>query len=327
MICTGKLSLVIEDVPQTWIFEHFAMLPEKLSGRIKIKSIFNPNDHQPSMFIFFYNATNCWWFKDFSTGKTGPGFKMVMEMYNYSYWEAVDLIIDEYQNYIENNEYSSIARKPSENYRVSDHKVRLSWNVLDAAYYNSFNIGSKLLEQYDVRPLQGYTMQSSLNPDKKLEFGGDYTYGYFKYGELCKIYAPKKTEGKHVSVKKEVLGDNYDSPKNKIALVVSSLKDGLSLKSLNLNIDFFCYVSETALIPDDDMDIILRNYKAVGTMLDNDDAGIKAMVKYNEIFQVPGILLPMSKDISDSVRDFKPKKVIEYIVPKLDKLLNYSISL
>ena len=48
-------------------------------------------------------------------------------------------------------------------------------------------------------------------------------------------------------------------------------------------------------------------------MFDNDSAGIKAMEKYQELYGLPSILLPMEKDLSDSVKKHGKKAVKEIL--------------
>ena len=54
MISTKILIPDIKSVPVTWVFEHYCRLDQKLTGQdIKIKSVFNPSERTPSMFIYF----------------------------------------------------------------------------------------------------------------------------------------------------------------------------------------------------------------------------------------------------------------------------------
>jgi DNA primase len=58
-------------------------------------------------------------------------------------------------------------------------------------------------------------------------------------------------------------------------------------------------------------------------MFDNDESGVKAMQKYKEKYPfVKVALLPLSKDISDSIKDHGAKKVREHLVPILNKKIN-----
>ena len=70
------------------------------------------------------------------------------------------------------------------------------------------------------------------------------------------------------------------------------------------------------------MNEYLKKYKNIIVLFDYDDAGIKAMERYKELY--PSVLtavLPMSKDPSDSIRDFGAKEVYNRLVPILNRKL------
>jgi len=50
-------------------------------------------------------------------------------------------------------------------------------------------------------------------------------------------------------------------------------------------------------------------FKGICTLFDNDKAGIEAMQKYTDKYQVKGIVLPLSKDLTDSMKDHGLSKV------------------
>jgi DNA primase len=50
-------------------------------------------------------------------------------------------------------------------------------------------------------------------------------------------------------------------------------------------------------------------HKEKYTIFDNDSAGIKAMQSYDDWYGIPYLVLPLSKDISDSVKEYGAKKV------------------
>ena len=54
-----------------------------------------------------------------------------------------------------------------------------------------------------------------------------------------------------------------------------------------------------------------KKYKDICVVFDNDEAGIKAAQKYQERYGISYVVLDMSKDLSDSVRDFGIQKVKE----------------
>jgi DNA primase len=61
-------------------------------------------------------------------------------------------------------------------------------------------------------------------------------------------------------------------------------------------------------------------------MFDNDEAGIRAMQKYRETYNVSPILLDMSKDLSDSIRDHGAKEVRNRLVPMINRKISETMS-
>ena len=60
----------INDIPTTWILEHYLNLPYKLTGQtVKIKSLFNVKDKDPSLVFYWWHDRYV--FKDFSSGQKG----------------------------------------------------------------------------------------------------------------------------------------------------------------------------------------------------------------------------------------------------------------
>jgi DNA primase len=94
----------------------------------------------------------------------------------------------------------------------------------------------------------------------------------------------------------------------------------MSIKSLKLNIDVVAPDSENTMIKQDVMEELRDKYDKIIVMFDFDNAGIEAMQKYKEKFPfIETTVLPMSKDISDSIKDYGAKEVRNRLVPILDK--------
>ena len=94
MLRTKNLICHYSEVPNTWVFEHYLPLPERLHGQdVKIKSVFNPNDKTPSLFVYYSQTTTKYKFKDFSTGKQGDAITLVKELFNITRpYEAIQKI-------------------------------------------------------------------------------------------------------------------------------------------------------------------------------------------------------------------------------------------
>ena len=312
----------IKDVPASWIFEHFCKLGEKLSGHdIKIKSLFNSKERTPSMCIYYDPTKDTYKYKDFSSGKGGSAVDLVKDITGLTYHKACTLVVENYNDFVLHNNggYDVQKFKQASKYKVSQFVFR-SWTTQDQYFWTQFNIGSKLLDEYCVRPLSYYTM---IKDGKELVISGNYIYGYFtKGGELYKIYQPKTSDKKFLKIKDHLQGEQH-LEQNDYLIILSSLKDMMSLKSLKLsNINVVAPDSENSMIKRDTMEQFIKDYKKVIVMFDNDDAGIKAMEKYKTTYPaVEILLLPMSKDLSDSIKDNGAKAVRDRLVPLINKKL------
>lgn len=321
MFNTKNLVHDIKDVPIPWVFEHFCELKEKLSGQdVKVKSVFNPKEKTPSMCIYFDSSKQQYRFKDFSTGIGGDHISLVKEMTSLPFYKSCGLIVEKYNDFVLHNNggYDLKEFKQASKYQVGQVVFR-SWTSQDQYFWTQFNIGSRLLDEYRVRPLEYYKMTKD---DKELYIRGNYIYGYYKEdGTLYKIYQPKTQDKKFLKIKDYIQGSEQLQG-HPYLIITSSLKDIMALKSLKLSIDIIAPDSENSVIRKEMMDTYIKTYKKVVLLFDYDDPGIKAMEKYKELYpSVEVLVLPMSKDPSDSVRDFGAKEVRNRLVPLLHKKL------
>jgi hypothetical protein len=308
----------VKDVPASFVFEHFCSLKEKLTGQdVKIKSMFNPKERTPSMCIYV-DGQKVYKFKDFSTGKGGSGIEMVKLLLDLSYHQACKLVVEKYNDYVLHNNggYDIKEFKQASKYKVTSFKIR-KWSTQDQYFWTQFNIGSKLLEEHHVKPLESYCMTKD---DNELCIKGLYLYGYFKEdGTLYKIYQPKTLDKKFIKVVSYVQGMEQ-LHKHPNLVITSSLKDAMSIKSLKLDIDVIAPDSENTMLKEDIMNDLSEKFKNIILLFDNDDAGLESMKKYKEKYPfVKLAVLPMSKDVSDSIKDFGAKEVRNRLVPILDK--------
>lgn len=321
MFKTKNLVHDVKDVPTPWIFEHFCKLKEKLRGQdVKIKSLFNPKERTPSMCIYT-DPSGVYKYKDFSTGKGGSAIDLIKDLKQLPFHKTCQLIVENYNDFVLHNNggYDVGEFKQQSKYKVTKWKVR-TWTTQDQYFWTQFNIGSKLLEHYHVKPLEYYKMTKD---DKELCIKGLYLYGYFKAdGTLYKIYQPKTLDKKFIKVTDYTQGI-HQCTGEKYLIITSSLKDIMSIKSLKLNLDVIAPDSENTMLKLDIMEDLEKKYKKIIVLFDNDDAGIKSMQAYKEKYPFIEIaLLPMSKDISDSIKDYGAKEVRNRLVPILDKKIS-----
>jgi hypothetical protein len=329
MISTKNVITSISDIPREWVFEFYLKLGEKLTGQdIKMKSIFNKIDKNPSMYVYFNRRHNRYLFKDFSTDIAGDGVDLVQRMHNMTTkGEAAHMIIEDYNKWILNNKDGVQMRefKIQQKYQVKDFTTR-AWNTDDQKYWSRYAIGSNLLEKYHVTPLLNYTLEKEDTNGQMIKkvVTGPRLYGYFRSdGLMYKIYQPMIKDFKFIKIQSYVQGTDQLTVKVPYLIICSSMKDLLCFMKLGFkNAEAVAPDSENTLIPEHVIEAYKLKYKGVCTIFDNDDAGIKAMQKYKEKYDLPHILLDMEKDLSDSVEKHGIRKVRETILPLLKQAFN-----
>jgi hypothetical protein len=234
-----------------------------------------------------------------------------MYLYNLSYDDAIKRISSDYQHYV-----TKTGRLVEEQVQViyskwemADYEVR-NWNKIDVGFWSPYNIGSSLLEEYNVKPLAKYTMQRDGN--QYFTINGQLVYGYFTAnGELYKIYQPANPDKKFFNIMPNYL-QGWDQIQGKSALFIcSSLKDIMTLKSLKIEGDYIAPSSEISNI--DSIIHWINAYPKKYTIFDNDQTGIQMMQKYNANYGLPYLHINLSKDISDSVKDHGAKTVRDLV--------------
>jgi len=307
MILTKNLVSDLQDVPREWVFEYYLNLKEKLIGQdIKMLSAFNVKDKVPSMFV--YRNGDYYKFKDFSSGFQGDQIELVKCLFNYdTRFKAVNRILNDYQEYLKYN--APAQRGPiqfHDKFKVTDFQMR-HWNSQDSKFWMSFRISSSILEKYNVIPLEFFTMEKT-EVDGSIvsyRFLRPYVYGYFRQdGELYKIYMPKVPEKKFIKIQNYTQGIDQLQYDSKYLLIVSSLKDLMSFKKLGIgNVECIAPDSENTMIGESVINKLREKYSKIIVLFDNDEPGIKAAQRYQDKYNIPYVILEMSKDLSDSVRD------------------------
>lgn len=319
MLNTKSLIIHESQVPSYWVFYYYLGLEKPLTGQTeKIKSVFNPSEKTPSMCVYVDKSIMQYKFKDFSTGKQGSKIDIVMLLFNIPYGQAVTKLIDDYNQYVKKNGSVSIQIKPEEAWSVG-LVVERPWFEHDVKFWVSFNIGSKILKEYNVRPIDHYEMEKDT---ERITIKSSYIYGYFnKYGEIYKVYQPYNKK-KFIKVTSYVQGLDqlkYDQP---YLVICSSLKDVMCLKSFGYNVECIAPDSENSIIKPFLIEYLCDKYKKVMTLFDNDEAGSNAIKKYKELYNLDGCALSLDKDLSDAVKNFGFQKTHEELKPLLKSILN-----
>jgi 5S rRNA maturation endonuclease (ribonuclease M5) len=326
MISTKGIISDIKDVPEEWVYEYYLNLKEKLTGQdIKMLSAFNSKDKVPSMFVYFDTTSSTYKFKDFSSGNQGNCWNLVQHLYNLSFGEAAAKIINDYQVYIKNNTVSEKRELViHDKFKVVDYEMR-HWNTLDQKYWMMFKIGSGLLDRYSVVPLEFFTMEKEEidSTMTSFTFKRPYMYGYFRNdGSLYKIYMPKNTDKKFIKVENYIQGTEQLKYDCKYLIITSSLKDLMCFNKLGIsNVEVIAPDSENTMIGEKAIEEFQQYYQKIIVLFDNDEPGIKAAERYKVKYGLNYIILPMEKDLSDSVKMHGIDKVREVLFPLLKQAL------
>ena len=327
MLITTSIISKLNEVPREWVFEYYLKLEEKLTGQdLKIKSVFNPLEKNPSMCIFYSQVGGVYKFKDFSTDKSGDSVSLVQMLFNLSSkGEAAHKIIQDYNQWllVSKDDYNLREFKIRAKYKVSQFLTR-GWNSLDKNYWSKYGIGSRILDKYRVVALDHYLMSKEEdNETKELMIKGQYIYGYFRNdGTLYKIYQPKVSDNKFIKVKEYIQGTDQLSFNTDYLVICSSLKDMMTLMSMGIsNVECIAPDSENTLISEHVIHSYKARYKGICTLFDNDEPGINAMAKYKSKYGLNSAHLQLEKDLSDAVAAHKMEKVREKLIPLLKQTL------
>lgn len=315
----------VHAVPAHWIFETYLGVEPLTGQRIRIRSIFNAADKTPSMFIYYNKDAEAYRYKCFSTGKGGSAIDLMMHMWNMTFAQAAERIMTDYSNFLKTGRRCETKIIEHANWKVADFTER-GWTNLDAQFWSPYNISSRILERYNVRPLERYVMSKSMEDGVQVQefvVTGPNIYGYFtEDGILYKIYQPKNRERKFIKICDYLQGEDQLEG-NRFLVIASGLKDCMSLQSLPLlKVDVVAPDSENTLIAEDRILEFKGRYDAIVTMMDSDQAGIASMHKYRDLYGLPFVYLPKEKDVSDIIKEHGVKAALHYIIPILDRAMN-----
>lgn len=315
MFCSKYHIQSVKDIPPKWIFERYLDIEPLQGQNVKIKSIFNPQDRNPSMHIYYNINMAAYRFKCFSTGKEGSALALMTQMWNVDERTAATKIAQDYASFLRSGGTVGASPTQAVRWKVSNYSTR-PWNKLDADFWSPFNIGSQLLKSFNVVALQHYVMSKTAEGETNtFTVSGNHIYGYFnKDGDLYKIYQPCNPERKFIKVRDQIQGHDQLS-RQPYLVICSSLKDAMSLKSLGLTLDVVAPDSENTEIPKLFLEKYQEEYEVVMTLFDNDPTGIRNMVKYRDQYGIPFILLKGEKDIADNIRKHGALRIRNHIIP------------
>ena len=262
-------------------------------------------------------------YKDFSTGKGGNKINLIMDLFNLNYSGALEKMIKDYNIYVKNNDVKIKTIKPEPKWQLELIQNR-PWNKDDAEYWLQYNIGSSILNKYNVKPIDFYNLTKDHEGSiKKIKIQSSYLYGYYNSsGEVYKMYQPLNVKHKFYKVFSHIQGLDQLEYNQPYLTITSSLKDAMCLKSFGYNLEVIAPDSENTIIKPHVIENLKNKYKKIITLFDNDQAGTEAIAKYKKLYDINGTSLDLNKDISDSVKEHGVNTVHAKLKPLLSKTIH-----
>ncbi len=306
------------------------------------KAIISPLRHEKVPSFNIYRSTNGKiYFKDFS-GERGDCFKFVMELHDCSFREALNIVIHDFSivpaygsggpfNYGSHPSLEAKAKLIDIPCVVNRKRARLSvvkraWDKSSRAFWRPFNIGSFVLNNYNVYPVESLTMNKRDGGEFTINWkDNDPMYCYDYENDVKKIYRPfhKDKKFKFLSNTRstDIFGLKSFNNKQKVLIICAGQKDCLSLFS-NAGIRGVALNSESAHLTKTQYLELLNYTERLIVCYDNDEVGILNARKLKDDFGIDNMSLhnkyfPNVNDISDLCSKKEGPKILNHIINSL----------
>jgi hypothetical protein len=295
---------IVKEIPDEIIYNFYLGFYPNLNRKFK-----SPFKQEKDPSFCFYIKDGKILYKCFSTGKFGDSTELVKQMYNLDYISSIKKICKDIKS-LKINDTSSYKKLSSEDTKKSVIEVILrDFNKFDYDYWGQYYITPKILEKYNIKPCQEIWLNNKLyyvnqknNPSYR-----------FKIGTLYKIYCPliKNKMGKWLSNcdLNNVQGLNHLNYSNNTLIITKSYRDVIVLNEF-YNKSTIALNAEGNNIPDKMLEYFKSKFKNILCFYDNDETGIKYMIRNKELYQIeyfylkPNLLDIGIKDISDYIKKY-----------------------
>ena len=285
------LSLASEEE----IFKHYL-------GDFELKKMMNSplrKDSIPS-FNIYYSSTGELVYKDFG-GTMGSCIDLVMNLYNLTYKEALFQIFKD----LNLNQRKEIKVIKHNTYTRKDTLIQIetkNYSEDELKYWSSYGIDYNMLQKYHVFSVGKVWLNGKLF---FVSIPSNPIFGYYFVGsDKLKIYRPLDITGRkwltNTSLT-DLQGYNQLPLKGECLIITKSLKDVMVFRTFGFSA--IAPHGEGMHIPDSYVADLKSRFNKIITVYDNDNAGVNASIKLNNILGSDYWNIPKSyigtKDISD----------------------------
>lgn len=317
MCPTFKICDIVSDinqVPESWIYKYYYELyfnintsqkryiNQPFDGRIIKVQSFKNRDSDPSLCFYYKNDHYLWY--DFSYGQGGDCVQFVATIYSKTREVSKLKIMTEYEQFLQNGgEYNNINVPYIQKCKPKFIAERKCFELYDLNYWADIGVDIEALNYFNIRRLSKYDIvrNTIFNTFTGFNFGF-----YTNEGKLYQIYQPH-SKPKYINVDTSYLiGRDQLKFESDTCIIISGLKDIIAITAIDLDAEYVSGSSESTLISADDMKFLRSKYKNILCMLDNDSAGIKAMMKYKAVYNIPYVKVNLQKDLADNNKYYLP---------------------
>lgn len=302
---------VFNKITEEEIFNHY------LGFAAEIKKMYHSpfrKDPIPS-FNLYYNQRGDLRYKDYG-GSQGSCIDFVMNLYNITYEEAIRVIYEDLKlNRVPSN--TPLTRRIKPKGSKITCKRRIKEETYDKEYWESFGISKKTLKHYNVINVEFVWLNDVLL------WGNDpinpiYAY-FFPKTNRVKVYRPladKKFKWLCNTKNDDIQGYDQLPLEGELLIISKAMKDVMLFHELGFNA--IAPQGEGMFIPEDIVIELKTRFKRIITVYDNDEPGVTASIKLNEIigsgyWNIPKIY--KEKDITDFYKVHGKEKTIELLKP------------
>ena len=298
-----------------------------LGVSVSRKLIKNPlrADNRPTASFFRNNITKELMFKDFGNGFTGNFVSVVMEKYQVSYHEALDIIAKDFHLKSGSNTKKVIIGSNNTFTSSGSSKIQVEmqdFSESEKKWWGKFGIDEKILKKFNVFSCKTVFLNDNIVAQSAQHcpiFG--YYLGKKGSNELWRIYFPSRKSYRFLSnTPAKLVQGYYQLPKKgKILVITKSMKDVMSLFAYKVNA--VAPNSENLFIEDKMLDDLKSRFKHIIVFYDQDRAGKMNMAKIRrEHPELDFFVIPKkynAKDFSDLRKLYGYEKTKKFIIEVL----------
>lgn len=289
------------------------------------------SDKKPTC-SFYRNKNGDLIYKDFGTGDNFNFIGLVMEMFNLSYYQAINKIAADF-GLIKTDIVSVKAEIKESTTKIIDtgptyiQVTTKSFSEEELNWWKKFGIEQELLDKYKVFSCQHVFINGRLSVSST---PNNYIFGYY-FGtnngrELWKIYMPLRKKFRFLNnISMDVLQGYEQLPESGPLLVITkSMKDSIVLN--RLGIPAVAPNSEVLIISQEQMDEFHKRFKYIVFYWDRDYAGVTNLQKIRKTYPECAYFINpknTAKDLSDCVEKFGLRYVRGQIPKYLKQLQEY----